>query len=94
MEVRTDERSLENWSTKDLKTVGVPSPRQARWNHLFSKLDLHVVYTQGPVNPVLGGSSCMVKNEGKGRKMTGFQRHQRMVVLMDILRPSQTSMAE
>ena len=22
-----------------------------------------------------GGSSCMVKNEGNGRKMTGFQRH-------------------
>ena len=32
----------------------------------------------------LGGSSCMVKNEGKGRKMTGFQRHQKIVVLMDI----------
>ena len=43
---------------------------------------------------VLGGSSCMVKNEGKGRKMTGFQRHQKIVVLMDILKPSQTSMAE
>ena len=42
----------------------------------------------------LGGSSCMVKNEGKGRKMTGFQRHQKIVVLMDILKPSQTSMAE
>ena len=24
---------------------------------------------------ILGGSSCMVKNEGKGRKMTCFQRH-------------------
>ena len=43
---------------------------------------------------VLGGSSCMVKNEGKGRNMTGFQRHQKTVVLMDILKPSQTSMAE
>ena len=42
----------------------------------------------------LGGSSCMVKNEGKGRKMTGFQRHQKIVVLMDILKPSQTTMAE
>ena len=46
------------------------------------------------VGVVLGGSSCMVKNEGKGRKMTGFQRHQKIVVLMDILKPSQTSMAE
>ena len=36
----------------------------------------------------------MVKNEGKGRKMTGFQGHQKKVVLMDILKPSQTSMAE
>ena len=42
----------------------------------------------------LGGSSCMVKNEGKGRKMTGFQRHQKKVVLKDMLKPSQTSMAE
>ena len=32
----------------------------------------------------LGGSSCMVKNEGTGRKMTGFQRHQKIVVLMDV----------
>ena len=43
---------------------------------------------------LLGGSSCMVKNEGKGRKMTGFQRHQKMVVLMDISKPSQTSMGK
>ena len=42
----------------------------------------------------LGSSSCMVKNEGKGRKMTGFQRHQKKVVLMDISKPSQTSMAK
>ena len=35
----------------------------------------------------------MVKNEGKGRKMTGFQRQQKIVVSMDILKPSQTSMA-
>ena len=42
----------------------------------------------------LGGSSCMVKNEGKGRKMTGFQRHQKIVFLMDISKPSQTSMAK
>ena len=43
---------------------------------------------------VLGGSSCMVKNEGKGRKMTGFQRHKKPVVLMDISKPSQTSMGK
>ena len=29
-----------------------PSPSQARSHELFSKLDLHVVYTPGPVNPV------------------------------------------
>ena len=46
------------------------------------------------VRPVLGGSSCMVKNEGKGRKMTGFQRHRKIVVLLDILKASQTSMAD
>ena len=42
----------------------------------------------------LGGSSCMVKNEGKGRKMTGFQRHRKIVVLLDILKASQTSTAD
>ena len=42
----------------------------------------------------LGVSSCMVKNEGKGRKMTGFQRHQKIVVLMDISKSSQTSMGK
>ena len=43
---------------------------------------------------LLGGSSCMVKKYGKGRKMTGFQRHKKIVVLMDISKPSQTSMAK
>ena len=52
MEVRTDHRSLEDWATEDLKTVGGPSTRQARWHVLFSQFDLHVVYTPGPVNPV------------------------------------------
>ena len=28
----------------------------------------------------------MVKNEGKGGKMTGFQRHRKIVVLLDILK--------
>ena len=32
--------------------MGGPSPRQARWHELFSKFDLHVVYTPGHVNPV------------------------------------------
>ena len=30
--VRTDNRSLENWATEDLKTVGGPSQREARWH--------------------------------------------------------------
>ena len=45
-------RSLENWATEDLKTVGGPSPRKASWHELVSKFDLNVVYTPGPVNPV------------------------------------------
>ena len=28
----------------------------------------------------------MIKNEGKGRKMTGFQRHQKIIALMDIFK--------
>ena len=52
VQVRTDHRSLENGATEDLKTVGGPPPRQVRWHELFSKFDLHVVYTPGPVNPV------------------------------------------
>ena len=52
VEVRTDHRSPKKWVTEDLKTVGGPSPRQARWHELFSKFDPHVVYTPGPVNAV------------------------------------------
>ena len=59
VEVRTDHRSPENWATEDVKTVGGPSARQARWHELFSKFDLHVVYTPGPVNPVGDFLSCL-----------------------------------
>ena len=52
VEVLTDHCTLEDWATEDLNTVGGPSPRQARWHKLFSKLDLHVVHTPGPVNSV------------------------------------------
>ena len=52
LQVRRDHGSLENWATEDFETLGGPSPRQARWRDLFSKFDLHVVYTPGPLNPV------------------------------------------
>ena len=52
VEVRMDHRSRGSWATEDLKTVGGPSPRQAHWHEVFSKFDLDVVYTPGPVNPV------------------------------------------
>ena len=52
MQVCTDHRSLKKRATEDLKTVGGPSPRQARWHEFFSKFGLHGVYTPGPVNPV------------------------------------------
>ena len=52
VEVRTDHCSLESWATEDLKTVGDPSPRQPRCHEFFTKLDLHEVYTPGPVNAV------------------------------------------
>ena len=52
MAVRTDHHSLENLATEDSKTVRGPSPPQARWHGIFSKFDLRVVYTPGPVNPV------------------------------------------
>ena len=32
--------------------MGGPSPHQPRWHELFSKFDLHVVYSPGPVNPL------------------------------------------
>ena len=52
VEVCTDHHSPENWATADLKIVGGPSQRQARWHEFFSQLELHVVYTPGPLNPV------------------------------------------
>ena len=36
----------------------------------------------------------MVKNDEKGRKMTGFKRQKKIVVLMAISKPSQTSMTK
>ena len=63
-------------------------------HHLSGRSGFILFRWSALTNTFLGGSSCMVKNEGKGRKMTGFQRHQKIVVLMDILKPSQTSMAE
>ena len=52
VEVQNDHCSREDPATEDLKTVGGPSPHQARPDELFSKFNLHVVYTPGPVNPV------------------------------------------
>ena len=49
VEVATDHPSLVNLATEDLKTVKGPSPRQASWHELFSKFDVHVVYTPGVV---------------------------------------------
>ena len=57
------------------------------WGALLSVVDgslAPVPWEDLDSTAILGGSSCMVKNEGKGRKMTGFQRHQKIVVLMDI----------
>ena len=51
-EVCTDHCGLGNRATEDLKTVWGPSPHQASWRELFSKFDIHVVYTPGPLNPV------------------------------------------
>ena len=52
VEVHTDHRSLEDLAAEELKTLGGPSPSQARWHEIFSTFDLHVVYAPGPVNPV------------------------------------------
>ena len=49
VKVRTDHCSLQNLATEDLKTMKRPSPRQASWHELFSKFDVHVVYTPGLV---------------------------------------------
>ena len=42
----------------------------------------------------LGASSSWVKNDRKGRKITGFKRQQITIVLMDTSGPSRTSMAK
>ena len=47
-----------------------------------------------PPAACLGGSSCMVKKDGKGREMKGFQRRQIIVVWIDISGPSRTTMAK
>ena len=47
-----------------------------------------------PGSQGLGGSSCRVEIDRKGREMTGFRKHQIIIVLMDISGPSRTSMAK
>ena len=42
----------------------------------------------------LGGSSCRVKNNRKGRKTTGFGKHQMIIILMDMSGPPRTSTME
>ena len=43
VEVLTDHRSLEYWSTEDVNRVSGPAGRRARWHEFLSLFDLHVV---------------------------------------------------
>ena len=52
------------------------------------------VQSASTIMAVLGGSSCMVKNDRKGRKMTSFKRQQIIIVLLDISEPLRTSMGK
>ena len=52
VEVLTDHRSLEYWSTEHVNTVSDPAGRHARWHEFLSLFDLHVAYLPGKYNTV------------------------------------------
>ena len=69
--------------------VGI-NPQEEGVGGKKSKIDSQLWSMYG-VFPDLGGSSCRVKNDRKGRKMTGFKKHQMIIILMDISGPSRTN---
>ena len=52
VEILTDHRSLEYWSTEHVNTVSGPAGRRARWHEVLSLFDLHVAYLPGKYNTV------------------------------------------
>ena len=52
VEILTDHRSLEYWSTEHVNTVSGPAGRRARWHQFLSLFDLHVAYLAGKYNTV------------------------------------------
>ena len=52
VEILTDHRSLEYWSTEHVNTVSSPAGRRARWHAFLSLFDLHVAYLPGKYNTV------------------------------------------
>ena len=52
VEILTDHRSLQYWSTEHVNTVSGPAGRRARWHEFLSLFDLHVAYLPGKYNTV------------------------------------------
>ena len=52
VEILTDHRSLEYWSTEHVNTVSGPAGRRARCHEFLSLFDLHVAYLPGKYNTV------------------------------------------
>ena len=52
VEVLTDHRSLEYWSTEHVNTVSGLAGRRARWHEFLRLFDLHVAYLPGKYNTV------------------------------------------
>ena len=52
VEVLTDHRSLEYWSTEHVYTVSGPAGRRARWHEFLSLFDLHLAYLPATYNTV------------------------------------------
>ena len=52
VEILTDHRSLEYWSTEHVNTASGPAGRRARWHEFLSLFDLHVAYLPGKYDTV------------------------------------------
>ena len=52
VEILTDNRSLEYWSTEHINTVSDPLRRRAKWHKVLSLFHLHAAYLPGKYNTV------------------------------------------
>ena len=86
VEVLTDHRSMEYWSTEHVNTVSGPAGRRARWHEFFSIFDLHVAYLPCKYNTVadaLSRSAYPASEACLSRNIHGTEQDRGLVIEWD-----------